>query len=144
MLADAMFLGPGGPNAKLIVLLLSGVGLLIGLFWLRRVAGPDPDDEPSFWRYREIDAIRSPRNPRHLPTLGWIATRLTTVVASGVLCFVLLAPALLDGFGGVAVEAPWLWLAAVGLAAAGTVWIFRIAYRGPEHEARPSWRYRDR
>lgn len=65
------------------------------------------------------------------------------LVAIGVLGFTLLAPGLLEGFGWAVAYAPWLWLVAIGLAAAGTAWIFRIAQgNAPADPGR--WRYRDR
>lgn len=139
MLFDAMFLNPGGFNTGLISMAIAMTGLIVGLLWLRRIAGPDPDKEPSFWRYRKVDKVRVPSKVNRLPTPGWIATRLTMVVAVGVLGFVLLAPGLL---GWAVAIAPWLWAAAVGLASAGTFWIFRIARADPESDTK-TWRYRD-
>jgi hypothetical protein len=141
MLLDAMFLNPGGFNAQLLLFGICAIGWIVGVAWLRRIAGPDPDKEPSFWRYRQVDEVRRPSKVNWLPTPGWIATRLAMVVSIGVLAFVLVAPALLEAFGYAAAYAPWLWFAAIGLAAAGTFWIFRIA-RNPESETR-FWRYRD-
>jgi hypothetical protein len=142
MLLDAMFLNPPGVNPQLFGLAIGMTGLIVGFFWLRRIAGPDPDKEPSFWRYRQVDKVRRPSKVNWLPTPGWIATRLAMVVAVGVLVFVLLAPGLLEAFGYAAAYAPWLWIAAIGLASAGTFWIFRIARASPEADSRP-WRYRD-
>jgi hypothetical protein len=143
MLFDAMFLNPPGTDhSRILLIALPLLGMIVGFALVRRAAGEDPDRVPSSWRYRQVDAIR-PAAPRHgLPTIGWIATRLAMSVTVGVLVFVLLAPVLLEGFGFVAAYAPWLWLLAIALAAAGTLWIFRIAWRGPE--AGPTaWRYRD-
>jgi hypothetical protein len=141
MLFDAMFLNPTGFNPQLLVLGICAIGWIVGVAWLRRIAGADPDKEPSFWRYRQVDHVRRPSKVNWLPTPGWIATRLAMVVAVGVFAFVLLAPSLLEAFGGAAAYAPWLWFAAIGLASVGTFWIFRIA-RDPESETR-FWRYRD-
>ena len=141
MLLDAMFLDPGGFSPRLLVLAIAASGTIIGLLWLRRIAGDDPDKEPSFWRYRRVDEVRRPSKVNWLPTMGWIATRLTMVLSVGVLAFVLLAPGLLEAFGSAPAIARWLWIAAIGLASAGTYWIFRIA-RDPESETR-FWRYRD-
>ncbi len=141
MLLDAMFLNPPGINPQLFGLAVGMTGLIVGFFWLRRIAGPDPDKEPSFWRYRQVDKVRRPLKVNWLPTLGWIATRLAMVVATGVLAFVLLAPALLEAYGGAVAYAPWLWIVGVSLAAVGTTWIFRIAREDPDGDAR-SWRYR--
>lgn len=141
MLFDAMFLNPTGFNPQLLVLGIFLIGWIVGVAWLRRIAGPDPDKEPSFWRYRQVDNVRRPSKLNWLPTPGWIATRLTIVVSVGVFAFVLLAPSLLEAFGGAVAYAPWLWFAAIALASAGTYWIFRIA-RDPESETR-LWRYRD-
>ena len=142
MLFEAMFLNPPGIHESHILLTgLALLGMIIGLALIRRAAGEDPDREPSSWRYRQVDAIRPAARRNGLPTIGWIATRLAMSVTVGVLLFVLLAPALFEGFGIVGAYAPWLWLLAVALAAAGTLWIFRIAWRGPE--AGPTaWRYR--
>ena len=144
MLFEAMFLNPPGNDESRIFLMgLALLGMIIGLVLVRRAAGDDPDHEPSSWRYRQVDAIRPAAPPHGLPTMGWIATRLAMSVTVGVLVFVLLAPALLEGFGFMAANAPWLWLLAIALAAVGTLWIFRIAWRGPE--AGPTaWRYRRR
>lgn len=141
MLLDAMFLDPGGINPQLVGLAIAFAGWIVGFVWLRRIAGPDPDKEPSFWRYRQVDEVR-PSKVNWLPTLGWIATRLAMVVAAGVLGFVILAPALLEAFGSAVAYAPWLWLAAIGLASVGTFWIFRIARANPDSQSR-FWRYRD-
>jgi hypothetical protein len=142
MLFEAMFLNPPGTHDSNILLIgLPLLGTIIGLALIRRAAGEDPDREPSSWRYRQVDAIRPAADRDGLPTIGWIATRLAMSVTVGVLVFVLLAPVLLEGFGFTAAYAPWLWLMAIGLAAAGTLWIFRIAWRGPEAGA-TAWRYR--
>jgi hypothetical protein len=142
MLLDAMFLDPPGFPPSFLPLAIAMSGTIVGIFWLRRIAGPDPDKEPSFWRYRRVDKVRPRSKIDWLPTPGWIATRLAMVVSVGVLAFVLLAPALLEAFGGAVAHAPWLWMAAIGLASAGTFWIFRIARANPEADTR-SWRYRD-
>jgi hypothetical protein len=142
MLFDAMFLNPVDPAFSLTPPLVGLVGMVVGVLWLRRMAGSDPDKEPSSWRYRRIEGLseRKPRKP--LPTPGWIATRLAMVFATLVLGFVVAAPALFLDFGYALRYAPWVWLAAVGLAGVGTAWIFRIARRSPE--AGPSyWRYRN-
>jgi len=141
MLLDAMFLNPDGSYTRFVPLGIAALGIVIGFIWLRRIAGPDPDKEPSFWRYRQVDKVHRSSKVHWLPTPGWIATRLAMVVSIGVLAFVLLAPALLEAFGYAAAYAPWLWFAAIGLASAGTFWIFRIA-RDPESETR-FWRYRE-
>jgi hypothetical protein len=141
MLFVAMFLYPDGINPNLILLAIWMTGLIVSFAWLRRIAGPDPDKEPSFWRYRQVDEVRRPSKVNWLPTPGWIATRLAMVVAVGVLAFVLLAPALLEAYGGAVAYAPWLWIIGVSLAAVGTTWIFRIAREDPDGGAR-SWRYR--
>jgi hypothetical protein len=141
MLFDAMFLNPPGMNPQLLLLAIAMTGLIVGFFWLRRIAGPDPDKEPSFWRYRQVDNVRRPSKINWLPTPGWIATRLTMIVAAGVLGFVILAPGLLEAYGGAVAYAPWLWLIGVGLAAVGTTWIFRIAREDSDGDAR-FWRYR--
>lgn len=142
MLLDAMFLDPGGLNLGLISLAIAMSGTFVGFLWLRRIAGPDPDKEPSFWRYRQVDEVQ-PSKVHLLPTPGWIATRLAMVVSVGVLAFVFLAPALLEAYGGAVAYAPWLWLVAVALAVVGTTWIFRIARPNPDSES-TFWRYRDR
>jgi hypothetical protein len=142
MLFGAMFLNPDGINTQLVGLAIAFAGWIVGFVWLRRIAGPDPDKEPSFWRYRRVDRVRPLSKVTRLPTPGWIATRLAMVVTVGVLVFVLLAPALFEASGSAAAYAPWLWLAAIGLASAGTFWIFRIARANPEGDTR-SWRYRD-
>lgn len=142
MLFGAMFLNDNGINAQLVGLAIAFVGWIVGFVWLRRMAGPDPDKEPSFWRYRRVDKVRPLSKATRPPTAAWIATRLAMVVSVGVLAFVLLAPALLEAFGSAAAYDPWLWLASIGLAAAGTFRIFRIARANPEADTR-SWRYRD-
>jgi hypothetical protein len=131
MLFEAMFLNSGGLNPRLIVLAIAVIGLIVGNAWLRRIAGPDPDREPSTWRYRDV------RIPRQWPTTGWLATRLAMTLAVIVFVIVFISPAI-----GLA-EASLRWLAAVALAAIGTVWIFRIARNDPEAGA-PPWRYRER
>jgi hypothetical protein len=141
MLFGAMFLNPDGFNPSLILLAVGMTGLIVGFAWIRRAAGPDPDKEPSFWRYRQVDNVRPPLKV-DWPTPGWIATRLAMVVSVGVLVFVLLAPTLLEAFGVAVNHAPWLWFGAVSLASAGTFWIFRIARPNSEADTR-SWRYRD-
>lgn len=142
MLLDAMFLDPSGFPPSFLPLAIAMSGMIVGLFWLRRIAGPDPDKEPSFWRYRQVDEVRRPSKVNWLPTTGWIATRLAMSMAIGVFAYVLLAPGLHEGFGWAVAVAPWLWLAAIALAAVGTFWIFRIARGNSESETR-SWRYRD-
>jgi hypothetical protein len=142
MLFGAMFLNENGINPQLVGLAIAFAGWIVGFIWLRRIAGPDPDKEPSFWRYRQVDEVRRPSKVNWLPTPGWIATRLAMVVAAGVLGFVLLAPGLLEPFGGAVAYAPWLWFIAIGLASAGTIWIFRIARANPDAES-TFWRYRD-
>ena len=62
MLFDAMFLNPDGINPSLILLAIGMTGLIVGFAWIRRAAGPDPDKEPSFWRYRQVDKVRWPSN----------------------------------------------------------------------------------
>lgn len=142
MLFDALFLNPGGFNTSLISLAIAASGTIFGILWMRRIAGDDPDKGPSFWRYRKVEGVgRSPK-VSGLPTPGWIATRLTMVVSVGVLAFVLLAPGLLEGFGSTVAYAPWIWIAAIALASAGTFWIFRIARADPDLDSR-FWRYRD-
>ena len=141
MLFGAMLLNDNGINPQLVGLAIAFAGWIVGFVWLRRIAGPDPDKEPSFWRYRQVDEVRGPSKV-NWPTPGWIATRLAMVVAAGVLVFVLLAPGLLEAFGYAAAYAPWLWFGAVALASTGTFWIFRIARANPEADTR-SWRYRD-
>jgi hypothetical protein len=141
MLFGAMFLNPDGFGSSFLPLAIGAVGSIIGIVWLRRIAGPDPDKEPSFWRYRRVDKVRPRSRIAWLPTPGWIATRLAMVVSIGVLTFVLLAPALLEAYGGAVAYAPWLWLVGVGLAAVGTTWIFRIAREDLDGDAR-FWRYR--
>lgn len=142
----AMMLNPvAGPWWAFLVPVAGVAGLIVGFLWMRHIVGRDPDDEPSFWRYREIDDIRKSDRRKGLPTFGWIATRLTMAFAIGVFAVVIASPFLgLAGTGTMLQVGDWLWLSAVALSGAGTVWIFRIAYRGPEHGARPSWRYRDR
>ena len=141
MLFGAMFLYPDGINPSLILLAIGLTTSIVGFAWIRRAAGPDPDKEPSFWRYRQVDRVRPPLK-FNWPTPGWVATRLAMVVAAGVLVFILLAPGLLEAFGYAAAYAPWLWFGAVALASTGTFWIFRIARANPEADTR-SWRYRD-
>ena len=87
MLFGAMFLNPDGFNPSLILLAVGMTGLIVGFAWIRRAAGPDPDKEPSSWRYRQVDKVRWPSNVK-LPMPGWIATRLAMAVAAGVLVFV--------------------------------------------------------
>jgi len=128
MLFGAMFLNPDGINASLIVLAVCVTGLIVGFAWIRRITGPDPDEEPSSWRYRQVDKVRWPSN---VPMPGWIATRLAMAVAAGVLVFVF-APRLLRVFVYAVANAPWLWFVAIGLASAGTLWILRIARADPE------------
>jgi len=142
MLFDAMFLDPPGFNRSFLAMAIAAIGLVVGFIWIRRITGPDPDKEPSFWRYRRVDNVRRPSKVHWLPTPGWIATRLAMVVAVGVLLFVLLAPGLLEAFGNAVAYAPWLWIAAIAMASAGTLWIFRIARANPDSESR-FWRYRD-
>jgi hypothetical protein len=60
MLLDAMFLNPKGFDLGLILLAIGAVGTIVGIAWLRRIAGPYPDREPSFWRYREVDEVPPP------------------------------------------------------------------------------------
>jgi hypothetical protein len=131
MLLEAMFLNPGGLNPRLIILAIAVIGLIVGNAWLRRIAGPDPDRQPSAWRYRDV------RIPRQWPTTGWLATRLGMTLAAVVFLIVLAAPAI-----GLAPASP-LWLASVVLAAIGATWIFRIARANPE-AGTPPWRYRER
>jgi hypothetical protein len=142
MLFGAMFLYPGGIDPQLVGLAIGAIGLIVGNFWLRRAAGPDPDKEPSFWRYRQVDQVRRPSKVNWLPTPGWIATRLAMLVAAGVLGFVILAPSLLEAFGSAVAYGPWLWFVAIALASTGTLWIFRIARGNPDSESR-FWRFRD-
>ena len=108
-------------------------GLIVGFAWIRRAAGPDPDKEPSSWRYRQVDKVRWPSNVK-LPMPGWIATRLAMAVGAGVLVFVF-APRLLRVFVYAVGNAPWLWIVAIGLASAVTLWILRIARADPEADA---------
>jgi hypothetical protein len=130
MLFDAMFLNPGGINANLILLAICITGLIVGFAWIRWAAGPDPDKEPSFWRYRQADKVRWLSNVKW-PMPGWIATRLAMAVAAGVLVFVF-APRLLRVFVYAVGNAPWLWLVVIALASAGTLWILRIARADPD------------
>jgi hypothetical protein len=141
MVFDAMFLNSDGFNLGFLLLAIAAIGTIVGTLWLRRIAGPDPDKEPSFWRYRQVDQVRRPSKVNWLPTPGWIATRLTMVVSVGVFAFVLLAPVLLWPNRGAVADAPLIWIVAVALAAVGTRWIFGIARADPESERR-SWRYR--
>ncbi len=134
MLFGAMFLYPDGINPNLIVLAVCVTGMIVGFAWIRRITGPDPDKEPSSWRYRQFDKVRWPSNVKW-PRPGWIATRLAMAVA-GVLVFALLAPRLLNAFVYAVANAPWLWFVAIGLASAGTLWIIRIARAGTEADAR--------
>ncbi len=131
MLFGAMFLNPDGFNPSLILFALGMTGLIVGFAWIRRAAGPDPDKEPSFWRYRQIDKVSWPSK---VPMPGWIATRLAMAVAAGVLVFVF-APRLLRVFVSAVANAPWLWFVAIGLASAGTLWILRIARADPKADA---------
>ena len=142
MLFGAMFLNPDGINPQHVGLAIAFVGWIVGFVWLRRIAGSDPDKEPTFWRYRQVDEVRRPSEVNWLPTLGWIATRLAMVVAAGVLGFLILAPGLLEAFGSAVTHAPWLWFVAIALASVGTLWVFRIARGNPDSESR-FWRYRD-
>jgi hypothetical protein len=133
MVFGAMFLYPDGINPNLILLAVCITGLIVGFAWIRWAAGPDPDKEPSFWRYRQADKVRWLSNVKW-PMPGWIATRLAMAVASGVLVFVF-APRLLRVFVYAVGNAPWLWFVAIGLASAGTLWILRIARADPEADA---------
>jgi hypothetical protein len=142
MLLDAMFLDPPGFNPSFLPLAIAGIGTIVGFFWIRRITTPDEDKEPSSWRYRQVEGIGRPLKVGRLPTPGWIATRLAMVVSVGVLAFVLFAPGLLEDFGSAVAYAPWLWIAAIALASAGTFWIFRVALADPESGTK-TWRYRD-
>jgi hypothetical protein len=133
MLFDAMFLNPDGINSQLVGLAIAFAGWFVGFVWLRRIAGRDPDKEPSFWRYRQADKVRWLSNVKW-PMPGWIATRLAMAVAAGVLVFVF-APRLLRVFVYAVGNAPWLWFVAIGLASAGTIWILRIPRADPEADA---------
>jgi hypothetical protein len=133
MVFGAMFLYPDGINPNLILLAVCITGLIVGFAWIRWAAGPDPDKEPSFWRYRQADKVRWLSNVKW-PMPGWIATRLAMAVAAGVLVFVF-APRLLRVFVYAVGNAPWLWFVAIGLASAGTLWILRIARADPEADA---------
>jgi hypothetical protein len=146
MLLDAMFLNPGGFDPSLILLAIAATGMIVGFAWLRRMAGPDPDREPSFWRYHRLEGVRTAQPSKLRWTPGWLATRLQMVLAVAVFAIVLVWPAvdLADinpSIGGPL--AAIVWLAAVALSGTGTVWIFRIARRDPETGPSP-WRYRRR
>jgi hypothetical protein len=133
MVFGAMFPNPDGFNPSVILLALGMTGLIVGFALIRRAAGPDPDKEPSFWRYRHADKVRWLSNVKW-PMPGWIATRLAMAVAAGVLVFAF-APRLLRVFVHAVGNAPWLWLVVIGLASAGTLWILRIARADPEADA---------
>lgn len=133
MLFDAMFLYPDGFNPSLILFAVGMTGLIVGFALIRRAAGPDPDKEPSFWRYRQVGKVRWPSNLK-LPIPGWIATRLAMAVAAGVLLFVFV-PRLLKAFGWAVANAPWPWIVAIGLASAATLWISRITRADPQANA---------
>lgn len=133
MVYGAMFLYPDGINPHLILLAICITGLIVGFAGIRWAVGPDPDKEPSFWRYRQADKVRWLSNVKW-PMPGWIATRLAIAVAAGVLVFVF-APRLLRVFVYAVANAPWLWFVAIGLASAGTLWILRIARADPEADA---------
>ena len=128
---EPMFLNPGGFHPQGALLVIGIVGLVVGFAWIRRIVGSDPDREPSSWRYRKV------RRPREWPTIGWLATRLGMTLAAVVLVAVVTAPAT-----GLTAASP-VWLAAVAMAAIGTVWTFRIARPDPE-AGTPPWRYRAR
>ena len=70
MLFGAMFLYPDGINPNLVLLAIGMTGLVVGFAWIRRTSGPDPDKEPSFWRYRQVDKVRRPSKVQWLPTGG--------------------------------------------------------------------------
>ena len=142
MFLEAMFLNPGGFDSGPILFAIGMTGLIVGFVWMRRIAGDDPDKEPSFWRYRKVEKVSRPSKVNRLPTPRWIATRLTMVVSVAVFAFVLLAPALLWANRGAVADAPLFWIVAVALAAIGTTWIFRIARADPESGTK-TWRYRD-
>jgi hypothetical protein len=133
MLFGAMFLNPDGINTSLVALAIAITGLIVGFAWIRRITGPDPDKEPTSWRYRQVDRVRWPSNVK-LPMPGWIATRLAMAVAAGVLVFAF-APRLVKALGFAIANAPWLWIVAIGLVSAGTLWIIRIARAAPEADA---------
>ena len=133
MLFGAMFLNENGINPNLILLAICITGLIVGFAWIRWAAGPDPDKEPSFWRYRQADKVRWLSNVKW-PMPGWIATRLAMAVAAGVLVFVF-APRLLRVFVYAVGNVPWLWVVAIGLASAGTLCILRIARADPAADA---------
>jgi hypothetical protein len=60
MFLDAMFLNPVGFDSGPILFAIGMTGLIAGFVWLRRIAGDDPDKEPSFWRYRDVDEVPPP------------------------------------------------------------------------------------
>ena len=144
-MSGAVFLNPGGPPWSLIVFGVAIVGVVVGLAWIWRISRMGEDLNASFWRSHPRGGHGSrlpafdPFDER--PTWGWIVTRLEIIVALGSIVVAIAGPALLTRWErplnehlGLAVA---LWAIAITTALVGTLWILRIASRGPEH--RSSW-----
>jgi hypothetical protein len=165
MVFDAMFLNPDGFNLGFLPLAIAAIGTIVGTLWLRRIAGPDPDKEPSFWRYRQVDKVRRPSKVQWLPTAGdalmdlnefmaesnararrgraagrWMIFGVLVVLAFMVFVWIA-SPNFIGGYdaGPLALTVPAIGV--VGLVV-GFIWMVRIFRADPEPKTN-GWRYRD-
>lgn len=144
---SGFFLNPGGPPWGEIVLGIAIVGFIVGFVWLRRITGGDEDPDHSFWRYqgRRDGGSWIPGAPE-LPTWRWVVTRGAIAIGIGAVALAIVGPAGLHHWERVLDEsfvlAVLAWIGAVLAATVGAAWILRIARRGPDDGAPPTWRYR--
>ena len=135
----------GGNGYWQLLLLITVIGFVVGVVWLRRIATLDEDPDRSFTRLsgRRGGGSRLPDAPG-IPTGRWVLTRGAIVIGLGAIAFAVVGPQIMRRWnpafeaGGIAIL---LWSLAVLAAVVGTAWMIRIAVRGPEDGA-PGWRSR--
>ena len=122
--------------------------MIAGTLWLNRIGAGDDDPDRTFWRYQGKDRGSRlawiPDGPEP-PTGRWLATRAGMAFSAGAVVVALVGPLVMTRWERVLEDALVLaapaWALAVVAAAVGSIWLVRIARRGPEDGPSP-WRHR--
>src|SRR4029079_18514443 len=95
----AMMLNPGGFSPGLLVLLVSAIGILVGLAWLHRISTMNDDpDRSSFRMHHRGTGDSRFREQVEIPTLNWLLTRGAILLGAGTVAITLFGPLVLRGW----------------------------------------------